>query len=159
VEGVQAEGVQAEGAQAEGAQAEGVAAERTSPVESATGLLAMAQRTADEYVTAARAEAEHIVDEARAAAEGITADAERIVSEARAAAEGITAEAEERRRSILGSLERDRIDVERKVTELKTFEREYRSRLRDYLAGQLAELDRIVPGTGGPGSPEGADGS
>lgn len=117
----------------------GEAGQAAGSPEAATGLLALAQRTADEYVSSARAEAD------------------RIVAEARAEADRIVAEAEERRRSVLGSLERDQAETQRRVDELKTFEREYRARLREYLAGQLAELDRM-PTTDGLSSSGGAGG-
>jgi DivIVA domain-containing protein len=101
--------------------------------QAATGLLALAQRTAEEYVSTARAEAD------------------RIVGEAHEEADRILGEAEERRRAVLGTLERDQADTQRRVEDLKTFEREYRTRLRDYLTSQLAELDRMPGANGGPG--------
>jgi hypothetical protein len=38
-------------------------------------------------------------------------------------------------------LEAQRVSVERRVEELRAYEREYRGRLRNYLEGQLRELD------------------
>ena len=104
--------------------------ETVRPTEAAAGILALAQRTAEEYVNEARAEAD------------------RMLGEARTRAEEITREAEETRRSTIGSLEREKSEIEGKIAELKTFEREYRSRLRSYLEGQLRELDEQSGGLG-----------
>ena len=41
----------------------------------------------------------------------------------------------------MGSLEEKRASLDRKVEELRTFEREYRTRFRSYLESQLRELD------------------
>ena len=42
---------------------------------------------------------------------------------------------------MIGSLETERSTLEREVEKLRSFEREYRSRLKSYLEGQLRELD------------------
>ncbi len=42
---------------------------------------------------------------------------------------------------MIGSLETERAALEREVEKLRSFEREYRSRLKSYLEGQLRELD------------------
>ena len=42
---------------------------------------------------------------------------------------------------MIGSLETERSTLEREVEKLRSFEREYRSRLKNYLEGQLRELD------------------
>lgn len=102
------------------------------PAEAAAGILALAQRTAEEHVAEARAEAD------------------RILGEARTRADEITREAEETRRSTIGALEREKTEIEGRIGELKTFEREYRSRLRSYLEGQLRELDEQSGGLGAP---------
>jgi hypothetical protein len=60
-------------------------------------------------------------------------------------------EAEEKQRQTLGSLEQERTLLERKIDELRAFEREYRSRLKSYLEGQLRELEAkaaVVPNRG-----------
>jgi DivIVA domain-containing protein len=97
-----------------------VAAE--DPGERATGILAMAQRTADQFVTEARAESD------------------RLLAQARSRAAEIARDAEEKRRQLVGSLDTERSDLQRRIEELRVFEREYRSRLRAYLENQLREL-------------------
>src|SRR5215203_5387144 len=91
--------------------------------ETATGILALAQRTADEHIAEARSQAD------------------RIISEARTRAEALKREAEDKHRQTIGSLETERSGLERKVEGLRAFEREYRGRLKSYLEGQLRELD------------------
>ena len=58
---------------------------------------------------------------------------------ARAAAQ--EQEAERRRVEIMGPLEEQRTSLERKIEELRTFEREYRTRFRSYLESHLRDLD------------------
>jgi DivIVA domain-containing protein len=98
------------------------------PSETATGILALAQRTADE-----------------------------LIGEARTRAEQLKREAEDKHRQTIGTLETERSALERKVEQLRAFEREYRTRLKSYLEGQLRELEGR--GTEAPsGSPGGAGG-
>jgi DivIVA domain-containing protein len=94
-----------------------------APSETATGILALAQRTADEHIAEARTQAE------------------RIISEAKTRADQLKREAEDKHRQMIGSLETERSTLEREVDKLRSFEREYRSRLKSYLEGQLRELD------------------
>src|SRR4051794_33251861 len=97
----------------------------------AGGMLALAQKLHDEYVRNGEQQRD------------------RIVSEAREHATRLVREAEEKQRQTLGSLEQERSLLERKIDELRAFEREYRSRLKSYLEGQLRELESkaaVVPG-------------
>lgn len=101
--------------------------------EAVTGMLALAQRLHDEHVRAG--------EEQR----------DRLVAEAQEHATRLVSEAEEKQRDTLGSLEHDRGQLQRKIDELRDFEREYRSRLKSYLQGQLSELETtgaVVPGAG-----------
>lgn len=101
--------------------------------EAAAGMLALAQKLHDEYVR----NGEQTRD--------------RIVGEAREHSARLMREAEEKQRQTLGSLEQERSLLERKIDELRAFEREYRSRLKSYLEGQLRELESkaaVVPNRG-----------
>jgi DivIVA domain-containing protein len=98
--------------------------------EAAAGMLALAQKLHDEYVRNGEQQRD------------------RIVGEAREHANRLMREAEEKQRQTLGSLEQERSLLERKIDELRAFEREYRSRLKSYLEGQLRELEAkaaVVP--------------
>ena len=41
----------------------------------------------------------------------------------------------------LGQLEQERVGLERQIDELRTFEREYRTKLKGYIEGQLRDLE------------------
>lgn len=119
---------------------EDIAAPSGEGPEAVTGMLALAQRLHDEYVRSG--------EEQR----------DRIVSEAQEHATRLVSDAEEKQSETLGSLEHERGQLQRKIGELRDFEREYRSRLKSYLQGQLSELETtgtVVPGPGGHGTAEG----
>src|SRR4051812_6677139 len=103
--------------------------------ESAAGMLALAQKLHDEHVEAGKTERNKIVNEAQE-------HAARLVREA-----------ETKQRETLGDLEEQRQVLQRKVEQLRNFEREYRSRLKAYLEDQLKQLEAKAA-TGGS-APEG----
>lgn len=92
--------------------------------ESAAGMLALAQRLHDEYVANGREEAD------------------RLVADARQNGEAIVREAEQTRDQTLQQLENERNVLERKIDELRTFERETRERLKNYLEGLLNDVQQ-----------------
>jgi DivIVA domain-containing protein len=114
-------------------------------MDTAARVLALAQQTADQAIADARREADETLGRARREAEEILGKARRqadqIVSEARSRAEGLDRDAQERHRQVMGSLVQQREELERKVDDLRAFEREYRSRLKVYLEGQLRDLE------------------
>lgn len=81
----------------------------------AFAMLEAAQRTADETVATAKAEADTILVKAREEASKVT-----------------------------GKLDEQRAALEAKVNDLRNFERSYRTKLRDTISGQLAELDKVA---------------
>ncbi len=111
----------------------------------ATRLLELATRNADELVAEARQEAEEIVVAARTDAERVQAEslakAEQLDTEARTRAQQLDAETDNRRREVLGEIEREKTRLDTEVANLRTFEREYRGRLKSYFTEQLAALD------------------
>ena len=90
---------------------------------SATTMLSMAQRLHDDYVQAGEAERERIIDEGKAKAESIVEQAEK--------------DAQVR----LQTLDTDRADLERRIDDLRRFERDYRGHLRNYLENLLGDLE------------------
>ncbi len=64
-----------------------------------------------------------------------------LIAEGHAAAARVVAEAEALQRGQLSSLEQERQQLERRIEELRNFEREYRQKLKGYIEGQLRELD------------------
>ncbi|HZC73790.1 MAG TPA: DivIVA domain-containing protein [Jatrophihabitans sp.] len=122
----------------------------------AVQMLALAQQTADQHLAQAKAEAERLVAEARANADATLADANdkagRQVSEAEARAKQLNDEsasraaqalhdAEQRAATVTAQFEQRKAALERRVEELRTFEREYRTRLKSYLESQLRDLN------------------
>ena len=102
-----------------------VAAEPT-PSGSATataGIIELAQRLHDEHV-----------------AEG-EAKRNQLIAEAEGEVNRIRTEAEAKQREEAARLERERNTLEARITELRNFERDYRSQLRGYIEGQLRDLD------------------
>ncbi|WP_442542832.1 DivIVA domain-containing protein [Arthrobacter sp. KN11-1C] len=91
--------------------------------ESAAGLLAMAQQMHDKHVSDGEQQKEKIIAEAQIEASSLVNDAQ------------------DKSRKILGALEQQRSVLERKVEQLRGFERDYRSRLKAYIEGQLRDLD------------------
>lgn len=101
--------------------------------EQVAGIVSLAQKLHDEHVRSGENKRDQLIQEAET-------HAARLVSEA-----------EKKQRETLGSLERERSLLERKIDELRAFERDYRSRLKSYLETQLRDLDTkgaIVPGRG-----------
>lgn len=75
-------------------------------------ILELAQRAADDVLASARIEADNMLAETKA----------NVIRETR-------------------DLDAQRVSMERRVEELRAYEREYRGRLRNYLEAQLRELD------------------
>ncbi|WP_225754168.1 DivIVA domain-containing protein [Actinotalea sp. Marseille-Q4924] len=99
------------------------AQQRVSEPESATGMLQLAQKLHDDYVRSGQEEGE------------------RIIGEAKSQATRIVREAEETSNRTLTALEQERSLLERKIDELRVFERDYRTRLKSYLENLLGDID------------------
>ena len=111
----------------------------------AARLLEIATRNADELVAEAKDEADRIVGEARTKAERLDAEskgrADRLEADARRRAEMLDGETAERRQQMFGELEQERDKLKAEVENLRSFEREYRARLRSYFTQQLEALE------------------
>lgn len=92
--------------------------------------LQLAQRTADEAIAEARAEAGGILAKAQAAASAAEQESASLVAQA------------------LGELEWRRDELTDRIEDLRSFEREYRSRLKAYLESQVRALTRGEPDDG-----------
>lgn len=95
----------------------------TDGTSATAGIIELAQRLHDEHV-----------------AEG-KAQRDQLISDAKAQAASIVAEAEAKGRDEIARLEKERVVLEGRITELRQFERDYRSQLRDLIEGKLRELD------------------
>lgn len=114
----------------------------------AARVLNMAQRTADDVVSEAREEADKLLDDARVKADEVD-------RETRERTTALEQQLEEERRTALDSLQEEKSRLEREVETLRSFEREYRGRLRTFLEGQLSQLsshggDTPLAPSGGP---------
>jgi len=94
---------------------------------STTNLLQLARRLHEEHVR-----------------EGIE-KRDALIAEGHATAARVVAEAEAKQRAQMGILDQERIALEKRVDELRVFERDYRLKLKSYIEGQLRELDTAAP--------------
>jgi DivIVA domain-containing protein len=137
----------------------------------AVQMLALAQQTADQHLAQSKAEADRLLNEARTSAQNTLADAQarsaqhiseaeahakRLDEESTSRAEQTVRDAEQRAATITAQFEQRKSALERRVEELRVYEREYRTRLRGYLESQLRDLDasgraepNAQPGDGG----------
>ncbi len=133
----------------------------------AVQMLALAQQTADTHLAQSKAEAERLLSEAQANAHATLAEAQaqsnKHVGEAQARADQLDREStaraqqtiqdsEQRSATILAQFEQRKEALERRVEQLRTFEREYRTRLKSYLESQLRDLD--ASGRAEPATPQ-----
>jgi DivIVA domain-containing protein len=141
--------------------------------EMAERLTAEAKSEADTMLSDARSKAEQLLGDARSKSDGLVNDArsraETMLNDARTRAETLerqsrdkaatlVGDAERKQAEIIGTITRDKSVLEKKIDELRTFEREYRTRLKTYLETQLRDLgDRAsaAPADGGRGSSNG----
>ncbi len=111
----------------------------------AARLLEIATRNADELVDEAKNDADKIVGDARTKAERLESEsktkADRLEADARTRSQMLDAETAERRQQMFGDLEKERDKLSSEVENLRSFEREYRSRLKSYFTQQLEALD------------------
>jgi DivIVA domain-containing protein len=136
---------------------------------SAAGVLALAEKLHAEYVSEGQKTRERLIGEgqlrhdqvigeanakqeqlrysAQAKHDALIAEAtgrhEQMITEARERAAGMVAEAQQKRAEVLQTLGHERSLLQQKIDELRTFERDYRARLKSHLEGQLRELDQI----------------
>ncbi|HZK59364.1 MAG TPA: DivIVA domain-containing protein [Cryobacterium sp.] len=78
-----------------------------------------------------------------------------LIAEGHATAARVIAESEAKQRAQINILDQERSALETKIEELRTFEREYRQKLKSYIEGQLRDLDSTSPVGVGVGSDSG----
>lgn len=110
--------------------------------DSSASLLAMAQRLHDEHVHAGETRRDELIADAEAQRDQLVATAEanaqKINDDAQLRKQELSDEFDATKRD----LEKKRTDLQEKIDELKSFERDYRLRLRGYIESQLRDLDR-----------------
>ena len=95
-----------------------------SATSATAGIIELAQRLHDEHIAEGEAKRKQLIDEAE-------------TEVAR-----IRTEAEAKQREETARLDRERNTLEGRITELREFERDYRSKLRNLIEGQLRDLDQ-----------------
>lgn len=103
-------------------------------VEKRDALIAEGQSTASRVISEAETRSQELVGDAESRSREVLADAETRSRE-------VVAEAEGKRREVLEQLTTERTGLERRIDDLRTFERDYRQKLKSYIEGQLHELD------------------
>lgn len=135
---------------------------------SAAGVLALAQRLHEEYVSEGEDTRERLISEGQSHHDKVVGEAtarhddllstgqaryeeliaeatarhEQLIAEARENATGMVAEAQQTRAEVLEALGGERSLLQRTIDELRTFERDYRARLKAHLESQLLELEQ-----------------
>ncbi|MFJ3383281.1 MULTISPECIES: DivIVA domain-containing protein [unclassified Curtobacterium] len=102
--------------------------------EGTTNLLTLARRLHEEHVRDGIEKRDALIAEGQA-------QAARLVSEAESKQRQIIADTENTNRQRVAVLEQEQRQLEGKIDELRTFERDYRAQLKSYIQGQLNELD------------------
>jgi DivIVA domain-containing protein len=110
----------------------------------ADGMLGDARAKSEQLLSEARTKADGLVNEARVRAETMLNDArtraETMERQSREKAAALVGDAERKQNEIVGGIQRDKAMLDKKIDELRTFEREYRTRLKTYLESQLRDL-------------------
>lgn len=65
-----------------------------------------------------------------------------LIAEGHATAARVVAEAEAKQRAQISAMDAERSTLEKKIEQLRTFEREYRQKLKSYIEGQLRDLNQ-----------------
>jgi DivIVA domain-containing protein len=121
--------------------AERLTAEAKSEADS---MLSDARNKSEQLLSEARTKSDALVNDARSRAETMLNDArtraETLERQSRDKAATLVGDAERKQSEIIGSITRDKSVLEKKIDELRTFEREYRTRLKTYLESQLRDL-------------------
>jgi DivIVA domain-containing protein len=110
----------------------------------ADGMLSEARTKSEQLLSDARSKSDSMVNEARTRAETMLNDArtraETLERQAREKAAGLERDAQRKHAEVMGNITQEKNALEKKIDTLRTFEREYRTRLQTYLESQLREL-------------------
>ncbi|MDR7300561.1 DivIVA domain-containing protein [Haloactinomyces albus] len=123
------------------------------------GMLSEARTKSEQLLSDARTKSDSMVNDARTRAETMLNDArtraETLERQAKEKAAGLERDAQRKHAEVMGNITQEKNALEKKIETLRTFEREYRTRLQTYLESQLRELqDRgsAAPSENGNGS-------
>lgn len=109
------------------------------------GMLAEARTKSEQLLSDARSKSDSMVNEARTRAETMLNDArtraETLERQARDKVTTMEREAQRKYTETMNNMNTEKGSLGKKIEELRTIEREYRTRLRGFLESQLRELD------------------
>jgi DivIVA domain-containing protein len=130
------------------------------------GMLAEARTKSEQLLSDARSKSDSMVNEARTRAETMLNDArtraETLERQARDKATTLEREAQRKYTETMNNMNNEKTALGKKIEELRTIEREYRTRLRGFLESQLRELDdrgSAAPASASSGSGQSSGGS
>ncbi|WP_158887283.1 DivIVA domain-containing protein [Amycolatopsis anabasis] len=130
------------------------------------GMLAEARTKSEQLLSDARSKSDSMVNEARTRAETMLNDArtraETLERQARDKATTMEREAQRKYTETMNNMNSEKSALGKKIEELRTIEREYRTRLRGFLESQLRELDdrgSAAPASASSGSGQSSGGS
>jgi DivIVA domain-containing protein len=111
----------------------------------ADGMVSKARTTSEQLLCQARSKADGMVIEARTRAQTMLHDArtkaETLDRQSRQKAASLQREAAHQHTEIIAALSEEKSTLEKKIEDLRTFERRYRTHVMTYLQSQLRELD------------------
>ncbi|GEB93825.1 DivIVA domain-containing protein [Microbacterium lacticum] len=110
------------------------AAPATGGAAASAGIIELAQRLHDEHVAEGQAQRDKLISDAQA-------QRDKLISDAQAEAASILADAEAKGRDEVARLDAERATLETRISELRQFERDYRSQLRGFIEEKLRDLD------------------
>jgi DivIVA domain-containing protein len=109
------------------------------------GMLAEARTKSEQLLSEARAKADTMVNEARGRAETMLNEArtraETLERQARDKATTLEREASRKHSEVMGAITSEKKSLEKEIETLRTFEREYRTRLKTFLESSLRDLN------------------
>lgn len=112
---------------------------------SSNNLLQLARRLHEEHVREGVEKRDSLIAEGHMNAAKVVAEADaaaaQALAQADAAAAKLVADAEAKQRAQIAQHDQERAALQSRIDELRTFEREYRQKLKGYIEGQLRELD------------------
>ena len=115
----------------------------------AARLLGLAQETADRLTAEAKVESDRVLADARSQSDALITDAttraEAAERDSRIRADALDKDAQSKYDEVIGKLADERISLEKKIEDLRVYEREYRGRLKSWISEQLAQLDGQAP--------------
>jgi DivIVA domain-containing protein len=111
----------------------------------ADGMLSEARTKSEQLLSEARGKADSMVNDARSRAETMLNDArsraDALERQAREKATTLERDAQRKHAEVMSTITSEKNSLEKKIDELRTFEREYRTRLKTYLESHLQELE------------------